>query len=144
MTLLKFLVPLGVFIILGGCQNTSDQRRTLGMKVHYVEVVCKSVEKQCKTLERVHGLKFGDPNPALGQARVAETPDGSLIGIRAPLAEHEQPITRTYFAVEDLAKAVKDAEAEGAMIAYPPTKQGDTGTWAIYILDDTQYGLWQK
>lgn len=114
------------------------------MKVHYVEVVCKSVDKHCKTLERVHGLKFGDPNPALGQARVAETPNGSLLGVRAPLAEHEQPITRTYFAVDDIAKAVKDAEAEGAMIAYPPTKQGDTGTWAIYILDNTQYGLWQK
>ena len=30
------------------------------------------------------------------------------------------------------------------MIAYPPTQQGDTGTWAIYILGDVQFGLWQR
>ena len=38
----------------------------------------------------------------------------------------------------------KAAEAVGAVIAYPPTKQGETGTWAIYILDGMQYGLWQR
>ena len=39
---------------------------------------------------------------------------------------------------------VEDAEAAGAMIAYPPTRQGDTGTWAIYVLGDVQIGLWQQ
>ena len=36
------------------------------------------------------------------------------------------------------------AEAAGAVIAYPPTRQGDTGTWAIYILGGVQVGLWQS
>ena len=63
--------------------------------------------------------------------------------MRAPLAEHEQPIVRTYMAVDDIQAAVEQAEAAGAVIAYPPTQQGDTGTWAIYILGDIQMGLWQ-
>ena len=112
--------------------------------VHYLEIVTDDVAAQCAALERVHGLSFGPPVADLGQARVAEAPDGSLIGVRAPLAEHEQPITRTYLEVEDIASAVADAEAAGGVIAYPPTQQGDTGTWAIYILGDLQFGLWQR
>ena len=63
--------------------------------------------------------------------------------MRAPLAEHDTPITRSYFAVDDIAAAVAAAEAAGAMIAYGPIQQGDTGTWAIYFLGDAQIGLWQ-
>ena len=81
--------------------------------------------------------------PELGNARVARATNGSSLGVRAPLAEHETPIVRTYYAVDDIHKTVKDAEAAGAVIAYPPTKQGDSGTWAIYILGGTQFGLWQ-
>jgi predicted enzyme related to lactoylglutathione lyase len=92
----------------------------------------------------VHGISFGPEVSDLGKARVAETARGTLVGIHSPLAEHEQTIVRTYFAVDDLTKAVKAAEAAGAMIAYPPTKQGETGTWAIYIIDEIQYGLWQR
>jgi predicted enzyme related to lactoylglutathione lyase len=114
------------------------------LTVHYLEIVCGDVDAQCAALERVHGLSFSEPVADLGQARVAEAPDGSLIGVRAPLAEHEQPIVRTYLEVEDIAKAVAEAEAAGAMIAYPPTQQGDTGTWAIYISGEVQIGLWQK
>lgn len=114
------------------------------MRIHYFEIVSNDVTAQCSAMEQAHGLSFGEPVADLGQARVAEAPDGSLIGVRAPLAEHEQPITRTYLAVEDIASAVEKAEAAGAMIAYPPTQQGDTGTWAIYILGDAQIGLWQR
>lgn len=114
------------------------------MGMHYMEIVCRDVAVQCAALERVHGLSFGPPVADLGQARVAEGPDGSLIGVRAPLAEHEQPIIRTYLEVGDIEKAAKEAEAAGAVIAYPPTRQGDTGTWAIYILGDIQFGLWQR
>ena len=114
------------------------------MQVHYVEIVSKTVDKQCKALEQVHGLSFGPEVQDLGRAQVAKTPNGVLIGVRAPLAEHEQPIVRAYFAVDDITKAIKAAEAAGAVIAYPPTKQGETGTWAIYILDGIQYGLWQR
>ena len=79
----------------------------------------------------------------LGDARVAEAPAGHLIGVRAPLADHEEPIVRAYFQVDDISAAVAEAEAGGAEIAYPPTRQGETGTWAIYILDGLQVGLWQ-
>ena len=114
------------------------------MKVHYVEIVSETVYKQCKSMERVHGVSFGPEDQDLGQAKVAETASGILIGVRAPLAEHEQPIVRVYYAVDDITKAVEAAESSGAVIAYPPTKQGETGTWAIYILDGIQYGLWQQ
>ena len=114
------------------------------MKVHYVEIVCRDVAAQCEALAQIHGVTFGPPVADLGQARVAEAPDGSLIGVRAPLAAHEEPIIRTYLEVADIAQAVRDAEAAGALIAYPPTRQGDTGTWAIYFLGDVQIGLWQR
>ncbi|HQU27770.1 MAG TPA: hypothetical protein PKZ24_01380 [Nitrospirales bacterium] len=114
------------------------------MQAHYVEIVSNNVERQCKVLEEVHGLSFGPKVQDLGNAKVAKTADGSLIGVRAPLAETEQPIVRVYFAVTDITEAVKTAETAGAEIAYPPTKQGETGTWAIYILDEIQYGLWQR
>jgi len=114
------------------------------MHVQYLEIVCRDVSAQCAVLGRVHGLSFGPAVADLGQARVAKAQDGTRIGVRAPLAEHEQPIVRAYLAVDDIARAVKEAEAAGAVIAYPPTQQGDTGTWAIYILGDVQVGLWQR
>lgn len=129
-----------------GCQTMRkpDQNGETNMRIHYLEIVARDVAAQCAALERVHGLSFGPAVADLGQARVAEAPGGSLIGVRAPLAEHEQPVTRTYLEVEDIARAVKEAEAAGAVIAYPPTRQGDTGTWAIYFLGDVQLGLWQR
>lgn len=114
------------------------------MRLHYLEIVCHDVAAQCAALEGLHGVSFGPAVADLGQARVAQRPDGSLIGVRAPLAEHEQPIMRAYWEVEDIESAVKEAEAAGAVIAYPPTRQGDTGTWAVYILGDLQFGLWQR
>ena len=134
-------------LLLSACQSprqTAKGKRGPEMQAHYVEIVCKTVDKQCKVLEQVHGLSFGPEVQDLGRAQVAKTASGVLVGVRAPLAEHEKPIVRTYFAVDDIAEAVKAAEAVGAVIAYPPTKQGETGTWAIYILDGIQYGLWQR
>ncbi|MDY7091822.1 MAG: hypothetical protein SX243_02510 [Acidobacteriota bacterium] len=140
------LVLIAAIVQLGGGQTMAapDQKGQTNMRVHYLEIVCHDVAAQLEALERIHGLSFGPPVADLGQARVAEASDGSLIGVRAPLAEHEQPIIRTYLEVEDITRAVQDAEAAGAMIAYPPTQQGDTGTWAIYILGDVQVGLWQR
>ena len=133
-------------VLLAGCSATGspDQKGRSNMRIHYLEIVCPDVTKQCATLERLHGLSFGPPVADLGAARVAKAADGSLIGVRAPMAAHEQPVTRTYLEVADIAKAIKEAEAAGAEVAYPPTKQGDTGTWAIYFLDGVQIGLWQR
>ena len=137
---------IAAMTLLTGCQmmGRPDPNGQSNKRIHYLEIVCHDVAEQTAALERVHGLSFGPPVADLGQARVAEAPDGSLIGVRAPLAEHEQPIIRTYLEVEDMARAVEEAEAAGAVIAYPPTQQGDTGTWAIYILGDVQIGLWQR
>ena len=115
-----------------------------GMVVHYLEIVSDDVAALTGLYQRVHGLSFGPPDPDLGQARVATRADGTLVGIRKPLAAHEQPIMRTYLAVEDIQRAVKEAEESGAIIAYPPTKQGERGTFAIVIQGDVQHGLWQR
>lgn len=136
----------GALVLLSGChvpeKPTREGQPT--MRIHYLEIVCRDVAAQCAALERVHGLSFGPAVADLGQARVAEAPNGSRIGVRAPLAEHEQPITRTYLEVEDMAKAVRELETAGAVFAYGPTRQGDTGAWAIYFLGDVQMGLWQR
>ncbi|MHC5113098.1 MAG: DUF6265 family protein [Planctomycetota bacterium] len=127
-----------------GFEFRPEQEGRSDTLVHHVEIVSSDVDAQCAALERLHGLSFGPAVADLGGARMAESTDGSGIGVRAPLAAHEAPIVRTYLAVDDIAKAVREAEEAGAVIAYPPTKQGDTGTWAIYILGDVQVGLWQR
>jgi predicted enzyme related to lactoylglutathione lyase len=112
--------------------------------VHYLEIVSNDADTLTALYQRLHGLSFGPPDPDLGQARVAPRADGTLVGIRKPLAAHEHPIMRTYVAVEDIQQAVKDAEEHGATIAYPPTRQGQRGTFAIVIQGDVEHGLWQR
>jgi len=121
-----------------------NQFHDCAMAVHYLEIVSSDVDSQIALYERVHGLSFGPPQPDLGQARVATGGDGTLVGIRRPLAAHEQPIMRTYLEVEDIQQAVKTAEGAGAMIAYPPTRQGSWGTFAILFQGEVQHGLWQR
>lgn len=134
---------IAAFMVLSGFL-AKDKAKGSNMGIHYLEIVCTDVATQCDLLEKLQGLSFGPPVADLGGARVAKAADGSHVAVRAPLAEHEQPITRAYMAVADIQKAVKEVEAAGGIIAYPPTKQGDTGTWAVYILNDLQMGLWQK
>ncbi len=114
------------------------------MTIRYLEIVSSDVEALTGLYERAHGLSFGPPDPDLGQARVAAQGDGALVGIREPLAAHEQPIMRTYLAVDDIQQAVKEAEKAGATIAYPPTRQGAHGTFAIVIQGNLEHGLWQR
>ena len=114
------------------------------MAVHYLEIVGEDVDTLVALYEHVHGLSFGPPDPALGQARVATFSDGTVVGIRKPLAAHEEPIVRTYLAVEDIQHATKKAEESGATSAYPPTRQGDHGTFAILIQGDVDPGLWTR
>ena len=114
------------------------------MAVHYLEIVSNDVDGVIALYERMHGLSFGPPDPDLGQARVANRSDGTLVGIRKPLAAHEQPIMRTYLEVADIEAAVRQAEDSGAATAYGPTQQGQRGTFAIVIQGDVQHGLWQR
>jgi predicted enzyme related to lactoylglutathione lyase len=114
------------------------------MGVNYLEIVSYDADALVRLYERMHGLSFGPPDPDLGQARVATRADGALIGIRKPLADHEQPIVRMYLAVDDIQQAVRAAEESGAMIAYPPTRQGNQGTFAIVIRGGVEHGVWQR
>jgi hypothetical protein len=113
------------------------------MAAHYLEIVSDDVDALVALYQGMHELSFGPPDPDLGQARVAEGADGALVGIRKPLAAHEQPIVRTYLAVEDIQRAAKEAAELGAIVAYPPTRQGRRGTFAIVIHGGVQHGLWQ-
>jgi hypothetical protein len=132
--------------LLTSCQATEKPHPATGLptRIHYIEIVCPDVDAKCAALARIHGFSFGKPVADLGLARVAEAGDGSFVGVRAPMAEHEQPVVRTYLEVDDMARAVKNAEAAGGVFAYGPTTQGDTGTWAIYFLGDIQLGLWHR
>ena len=113
------------------------------MADYYLEIVSADVDALTTLYQHLHDLSFGPPDPDLGQARVATRADGTLIGIRKPLAAHEQPIVRVYLAVDDIDHAVKRAEDSGAVVAYPPTRQGQRGTFAILIQGGVQLGLWQ-
>ena len=97
------------------------------MAVHYLEIVSNDADTLTALYQRMHGLSFGSPDADLGQAHVATRADGTLVGIRKPLAAHEQPIMRTYLAVEDIQQGVKEAEDSGATIAYPPDPTGTAG-----------------
>ena len=114
------------------------------MVVHYIEIVTNDVDGMLKLYGQSHGLSFGPADADLGHARVASRSDGTLVGVREPLASHETPTMRTYLAVDDIYEAVKCAEDVGATVAYPPTRQGSAGMFAIVIHDDVQHGLWQK
>jgi predicted enzyme related to lactoylglutathione lyase len=114
------------------------------MAVHYLEIISNDVDSLTGLYQRMHGLSFGPPDPDLGQARVATQADGTLVGIRKPLGAHEQPMMRTYLAVEDIQEAVKNADDSGAAIAYGPTGQGERGTFAIVIQCGVEHGLWQR
>lgn len=109
---------------------------------NYIEIVSAEVDTLVALYTQMHGLEFGAPDPDLGQARVATRPDGVLIGIRAPLAAHEQPIMRTYVGVSDIEAATKRAVDAGAVVAYGPQKQGARGTFAILFAGGVQHGLW--
>ena len=112
--------------------------------MNYIEIVSSDAEALVGAHEQMHGLSFGGPDADLGGARVATLADGTMLGIRKPLAEHEQPIVRTYVGVSDIEQASKKATASGAMLAYGPTRQGERGTFAILIQGGVQLGLWQR
>ena len=114
------------------------------MTVHYLEIVSDDVDNLVKLYEQTCNLSFGSPEPAMGQARVATRSDGTIVGIRAPLAAHEEPIIRTYLGVEDIQQALQKAEVCGAEVTYPPTEQGEWGTFSIVIQGSVQHGFWQR
>ena len=56
---------------------------------------------------------------------------------------NESPTFYTHRLDRAIDAAVEAASAAGAMVAYGPVQQGDTGIWAILIHGGIQVGLWQ-
>ena len=115
----------------------------VAMKVHYLEIVSHDVDAVCKAYEIAHSISFSEPDEFLGGARTCALPDGSIVGIRGPLRDTEEPVVRPYWLVDDIEQAVANIEAEGAKIAMPPMEIPGKGKFAIYILGSNDHGLWQ-
>lgn len=113
------------------------------MQVHYLEVVTKDVDAACELYSETNGVTFGDADPGLGGARTAPMTNGGTVGIRAPMHDGENPVTRAYFLVEDIEAAVAAAAKSGAEIAVPPMEIPGHGQCAIYFQGGIEAGLWQ-
>lgn len=113
------------------------------MTIHYLEIVASDVDSVCRAYASSLNLTFSGPDPSLGNARTADLPDGSIVGVRAPMSPAEEPVVRPYWLVDNIEHAVEAAEAAGAMIAHPPMEIPGKGKFAICIQGDTQHGLWE-
>ncbi|GAC12891.1 VOC family protein [Aliiglaciecola lipolytica] len=113
------------------------------MKVHYLEIVSHDINAVCNVYANTHSVNFNEPDALLGGARTCTLPDGSIVGVRGPLRDNEEPVVRPYWLVDDIEHAVAKVEDEGASIAMPPMEIPGKGTFAIYILGSIEHGLWQ-
>lgn len=113
------------------------------MRVHYLEIVATDPSAICAGLSATSGAKFGEPVPALGNARTAPSPHGGIVGVRAPMHESEIPVVRPYWLVDDIDAALAGVVAAGAQVAHPPMLLPGFGTFAIFIQGGSQQGLWQ-
>jgi predicted enzyme related to lactoylglutathione lyase len=114
------------------------------MRIYYLEIVTRDVDKVCAVCAAANGWEFGDPDPALGHARTAPLSGGGLVGVRAPMRETEEPVIRPYWLVDDIESAVAAAADAGAEIALPPMLIPGHGTCAIYFEGGVEHGLWQR
>lgn len=124
--------------------NRQPDQGEHAMRIHYLEIVTHDVEAVCAGYAAAGGLVFGDPDPGLGNARTALLPGGSLVGVRAPLRESEEPVVRPYWLVDDIEAALAAAAAAGGEVAHPPLEIPGHGTFAIYFAGGAQHGLWQR
>ncbi|WP_096085068.1 VOC family protein [Agaribacterium haliotis] len=113
------------------------------MKLHYLEIVTNDVNKLCAAYEAAHAVEFSEPEVLLGGARVCTLADASTVGVRAPLRDTEQPVVRPYWLVDDIEKALKAVEAQGAEIAVDAMEIPGKGRFAIYINGAIDHGFWQ-
>lgn len=113
------------------------------MRIHYLEVVTPEVDATCAALERLHGVRFGAPDPLLGNARTAPRAEGGRIGVRAPMHETETPVVRPYVLVEDVEAATAAAAEAGGEVLLGPMEIPGLGRFSIYQLGGVHQGLWQ-
>jgi predicted enzyme related to lactoylglutathione lyase len=140
-----------LFLLVSQAGMTASEDRTpdgqrdkeTAVDIHYLEIVTPKVDETCAALEKAHGVTFGEPVAAFGNARMTALKSGGRLGVRAPMRETEEPVVRPYVLVDDIEQAVKAAEAAGGTIAMPPMEIPGHGTFALYILGGIQHGLWQ-
>jgi hypothetical protein len=113
------------------------------MRLHYLEVVTPDVDGFCTTHQMLNGTVFGEPEPLLGNARLGELESGGRIGVRAPMQEAEEAVTRPYFLTNDINADTQNAENSGAEVIHPPMEIPGLGKFSIFILGGIQQGLWQ-
>ena len=113
------------------------------MRIHYLEIVARDVDKVCSAYAAANKVQFGEPVAELGNARTAKVPGLWLVGVRAPMHEAEEPVVRPYWLVDDIETAVAAAVDAGGEVAHPPLEITGHGTFAIYILGGVNHGLWQ-
>ena len=113
------------------------------MKVRYLEIVTPDVDGTIAIFTALKGAKFSNPVAELGNARVAEMPDGGQIGVRAPMHDAEEPVTRTYFLTDDIEAATEQAVAAGAELAHPVLEIPGQGKFSIVFHGGNQFGFWQ-
>jgi len=127
-----------------GAAPAQAPKKERGIAVHYLEIVSSDLDATCAALEKLHGVKFSEPDAVLGNARTAKLEGGGRIGVRAPMRADEEPVVRPYLLVEDIEAAIQSAEGAGAQFAMKTTEIPGQGKFAIYFLGGTQYGLWQR
>ncbi len=112
-------------------------------KIRYLEIVTPNVAGTIAVFEKSSAVKFSDPIAALGHARTAPMAGGAQMGIRAPMSDTEAPVTRTYFATDDIEAATEQAVAAGAELAHPVLEIPGQGKFSIFFKGGNQFGYWQ-
>lgn len=113
------------------------------MKIRYLEIVTPDVDSTIAVFEQSAGVKFSDPVAELGNSRVADMPNGGQMGIRAPMHDAEEPVTRTYFLTDNIEAATDAAVKAGAELAHPVLEIPGHGKFSIFFHGSNQFGLWQ-
>ncbi len=112
-------------------------------KIRYLEIVTSDVAGTVAVFEKSSAVKFSDPVAELGQARTAPMAGGAQMGIRAPMHDAEEPVTRTYFATDDINAATEAAVEAGAELAHPVLEIPGQGKFSIFFHGGNQFGFWQ-
>ena len=113
------------------------------MVTQYLEIVTPDVDAVCAAYSAMCDTPFGEAVAELGNARTAELKGGGRVGVRAPMADHEEPTVRPYWLVDDCEAALAAAVEAGGEVAHPPLRIPGQGMFAIYLHGGTQHGLWQ-
>lgn len=143
-----FIVGVASILIVYGWGGGAAAEAQIGqeeitVQIHYLEIVTPKVDETCAALAAQRGVTFSNPEPMLGNARVAELSGGGRIGVRAPLRDDENPVVRPYMRVDDIEAASQAAEAQGAEFAMRATDIPGQGKFAIYFLGGIEHGLWE-